>query len=367
MADFVSYGRQHIDEDDIAEVIAALKSDFLTCGPYVEKFEKSLCDVTGAKYAVVCNNGTAALHLAMLALGVEDGDSVIVPTITFLASANAARYCGADVVFADVDARTGLLTLETLQDAYARAKTPVKAIVAVHLCGQLVDMPKIKAFCDSKNIKIIEDACHAIGGKDVGACRYSDMATFSFHPVKTITMGEGGAITTNNNEYALKMARLRTHGMVRGMHWKYEMPELGYNYRACDIQCALGVSQLKKLDKFIKRRLEIAKIYDEFFKTIEWARPVVVPSDDVGYHLYPILINFEKIGKTREVFMDELKAKGIGTQVHYIPVHSQAYYGGNLDDLPNAATFYSKVLSLPIFYGLTNEQLEHILEVLRDY
>lgn len=367
MAEFVSYGRQYIDEDDIAEVITALKSDFLTCGPYVEKFEKSLRDVTGAKYAVVCNNGTAALHLAMLALGVGAGDSVIVPTVTFLASANAARYCGADVVFADVDPRTGLLTPETLQEAYARAKSPVKAVVAVHLCGQLVDMPAIKKFCDSKNIKIIEDACHAIGGKDVGACLYGDMATFSFHPVKTITMGEGGAITTNNPQYAEIMSRLRTHGMVRGSHWHYAMPDLGYNYRACDIQCALGVSQLRKLGKFITRRREIAKIYDAFFKDIDWATPVVIPSDDVGYHLYPILIDFEIIDKTREAFMDELKAQGIGTQVHYIPVHSQAYYGGSLDDLPGAAAFYGQVLSLPIFYGLTDERIKGILEVLRAY
>jgi len=365
--DFVSYGRQFIDDDDIEEVINVLKSDLLTCGPYVEKFEGRLCNVTGAKEAIACNNGTAALHLAMMALGVGEGDKIIVPTITFLASANAARYCGAEVVFADVDPHTGLLTLETLKEAYERAGGNVRAIVAVHLCGQLVDMKAVSEFCKPKDIKIVEDACHAIGGKGVGDCQYSDMATFSFHPVKTITMGEGGAITTNNPEMAETMRVVRNHGMVRGTHWHYSMDDLGYNYRACDIQCALGYSQLNKLDRFIERRLEIAKAYDEFFKEISWATPVVNISDDIGYHLYPILIDFEAIQMTREELMDDLKLKGIGTQVHYIPVHTQLYYGGNIDDFSGAKYYYERVMSLPIFYGLTDERLKEIMQVIRDY
>lgn len=367
MQDFIPYGRQYIDDDDIEEVAKVLRSDFLTCGPYIEKFEKSLCDVTGAAHAVACNSGTAALHLAMLALDIKEGDKVIVPTVTFLASANAARYCGAAIVFADVDVRSGLLTLETLREAYDRAGGEVKAVVVVHLSGQLADMKSIKAFCDEKNIKIIEDACHALGGKGVGACKYSDMAAFSFHPVKTIAMGEGGAVTTQNAAYGEKMRVLRSHGIERGDHWKYSMNELGYNYRVPDLACALGLSQLKKLDQFVARRNELAKTYNAFFKGIDWAEPVLELSDDEAYHLYPVLINFDKIGKSREEFMDELRAKNIGTQVHYIPVHTQPYYGGRLEDLPRAAEFYSKVLSLPLYYSLTEEQQNYVMKVLSDY
>jgi len=365
--DFIPYGRQYIDDDDIAEVSKVLRSDFLTCGPYIEKFENALCDITGADHAVACNSGTAALHLAMLALGVTEGDKVIVPTVTFLASANAARYCGAKIVFADVDAKSGLLTPDTLHEAYECAGGEVKALVVVHLCGQLADMKAIKALCDEKNIRVIEDACHALGGKGVGKCEYSDMAAFSFHPVKTIAMGEGGAVTTNNPAYAEKMKMLRTHGVERGDHWKYTMNDLGYNYRVPDLSCALGLSQLKKLDMFVERRRRIAKAYDAFFKGIDWAEPVLAFSEDEAYHLYPILIDFEKIGKTREEFMDELRAKNIGTQVHYIPVHAQPYYGGRLEDFPNAAEYYKKVLSLPLYYGLSDEQQNYVMKVLSDY
>lgn len=365
--DFLPYGKQHIDDEDIQEVMVALKSDLITCGPYVSKFEESLKFVTQAKYATVCANGTAALHLALMALGIKDGDTVIVPTITFLASANAVRYCGAEVIFSDVDEKTGLITPETLQDAIEKAGKPVQAVICVHLAGQVADMKAIQRICIHQNIKIIEDACHAIGGTGVGACEYSDMATFSFHPVKTIAMGEGGAITTNNPIYYEKMQILRSHGMIKKDHWKYDMHDLGYNYRACDIQCALGFSQLKKLDKFKQKRLDIAKRYDDFFRRIDWATPVVNYDEGLSYHLYPILIDWESIGKSREEFMDELKEKGIGTQVHYIPVHTQPYYGGNIIDLPQAKKFYEAVISLPIYYDLSEADQMRVMEVLSAY
>ena len=364
---FIPYGKQHIDDEDVQEVVKALKNDYITCGPYITKFEDSLKESTGAEFATVCANGTAALHLALLALGIGENDTVIVPTITFLASANAARYCGAKVVFADVDPKTGLITDETLKDAIQRANNKVSAVICVHLAGQLVDMKAIQNVCEPLNIKIIEDACHALGGDGVGACRNSDMATFSFHPVKTIAMGEGGAITTNNQVYHEKMQILRSHGMTKQDHWKYDMKELGYNYRACDIQCALGCSQLKKLNDFKQKRLEIAKRYDDFFENIDWATPTVSYSESLSYHLYPILVDWDKIGKTREEFMDGLKEKSIGTQVHYIPVHTQPYYEGKLDDLPSAKAFYEGVISLPIYYDLSEEEQNKVMEALRAY
>ena len=363
----IPYGKQHIDNEDIQEVLTALQGDFITCGPYVDKFELSLLNETGADFATVCANGTAALHLALMALGIGDGDTVIVPTITFLATANAVRYCGANVVFADVDPQTGLITDKALEQAIQRAENKVKAVICVHLAGQLVDIKAIYSACNSRNIKIVEDACHAIGAAGVGACQYSDMVTFSFHPVKTIAMGEGGAITTNNELYHDKMQMLRSHGMVKKDHWKYDMEELGYNYRASDLQCALGYSQLKKIGKFRQKRLEIAKLYDEFFKDIDWATPVVSYDDSLSYHLYPILVEWDKIGKSREEFMDELKEKGIGTQVHYIPVHTQPYYGGDFTDFPGAKRFYEHVISLPMYYDLSKEDQKKVMEALSAY
>lgn len=367
MTNFIPYGKQYIDNDDIQEVTNALKSDFLTSGPYVEKFENKLSEVTSAKFSIACSSGTTALHLSLLALGIGAGDAVIVPTVTFLASANAARYCGAEVVFSDVDCNTGLITYDSLIEAYKKSNGNIKAVIVVHLCGQLADMVKIKEFCDKKNIKIVEDSCHAIGGEGVGNCSYSDMSIFSFHPVKTIAMGEGGAITTNSPVYAKAMKSLRCHSIARGEHWKYSMPTLGYNYRASDIHCALGYSQLNKLDDFVARRREIAITYQEFFSKISWAKPVISEIKEEAYHLYPILINWEKLKTKREDFMNYLSSKGIGTQVHYIPVHSQPYYGGVMSDLPNAQSFYEKVLSLPIFYSLSDKELEYILGVLNDY
>ena len=280
---FLPYGRQVIDDDDIAAVVAVLKGDFLTTGPTVEKFEAAFAERVGARFAVACSSGTAALHLATLAAGLGEGDSAIVPTVTFLATANAVRFVGADVVFADVDKATGLLRPEDLEMAIAASSGNAKAVLPVHLGGQSADMAAIAKIAKRHGMIVIEDACHALGTTlddgVVGDCQHSAMAAFSFHPVKTIAMGEGGAVTTNDPVLYEKLTRLRNHGMTRDPQrfsnddlafgddgspnpWYYEMPEVGFNYRASDIHCALGLSQLRKLDAFVSARRSLADTYD---------------------------------------------------------------------------------------------------------
>ena len=375
---FLPYGRQTIEEDDIKSVLQVLRGDYLTTGPKVAEFEQAFSERTGAGETVVCGNGTQALHLACLAVGIGPGDAAIVPTLTFLATANAIRYCGAEVIFADVDPETGLLTPEILQNVIAKNKDKhLKAVFPVHLAGQAVDLKEIREIADKNGLQIIADSCHALGttyqGHEIGACEYEDFATFSFHPVKTIAMGEGGAVTTNNPDIANKLRKLRSHGMIPTPDigpWAYEMPELGYNYRASDIHCALGVSQLKKLDRFIARRRELTKIYDELLAPLDpiIKAPERVPDCDPAWHLYAVRIDFEKAGISRGALMEKLKEQGIGTQVHYIPVHTQPYYQRLYGDqpLPGAEKYHAQTLSLPLFPAMTKEDVYKVTQCLKN-
>lgn len=371
------YGKQSIDSDDIDVVVETLKSDFLTTGPKVAEFEAALCAATGAKEAVVCSNGTTALHLACLTLGLNEGDAVIVPSVTFLATANAVRYSGAEVIFSDVNPDSGLMETSHLEDAIsAHSGKNIKAVFPVHLGGHCVDLKAVQTVAQKHGLEVITDSCHALGGEydgePIGSCTYEDMATFSFHPVKTIAMGEGGAITTNDVEWAKKMRELRTHGMIKTPEkgpWVYDMNEIGFNYRVSDIHCALGISQLGKLDQFVKRRSELAELYTELLKPLG---NIILPpaggcGSKTGWHLYAVRIDFEAAGLTRAKVMNALLEKGIGTQVHYIPVHTQPYYtdlyGQQL--LSGAERYYSRTLSLPLYPDLKDEDVRYVVDTLK--
>lgn len=380
---FLPYGRQTIGEDDIAAVAAALRSDYLTTGPLVSRYEEAFAAATGAEHAVVSNSGTAALHLAAMALGLGPGDAAAVPTITFLATANAVRMTGAEVVFADVDPDTGLLTADTLQAALRQAERnglKVKAAFPVHLTGQLCDMAAIGQVASRHGLKLVEDACHALGAQDVGACHHSFAACFSTHPVKAIATGEGGVTTTANGQAAHRIRALRNHGMIREPSafqnharafdngeknpWYYEMQELGWNYRLPDILCALGLSQLTKLSEFQARRAKIAELYDSLFAPLApRIRPVPRTGAAHGWHLYGVLVDFAAIRVTRADFIRSLAARGVGAQVHYVPVHTQPYYAKRYGkiDLPGAEAYYARCLSLPMYSSLSDRDVERVV------
>ncbi|HEX3365072.1 UDP-4-amino-4,6-dideoxy-N-acetyl-beta-L-altrosamine transaminase [Phenylobacterium sp.] len=374
------YGRQTIEDDDISAVVEALKADFLTTGPTVEAFETAFAETVGARHAVACANGTAALHLAMLALDVEPGEVVIAPSITFLATANCARYVGAEVVFADVDPLSGLMTPETLSEALTRVGgRKLRAVLPVHLRGDTVNLPELAALAGGAGAVLVEDAPHALGStmsfgnvaERAGDARHSAMATFSFHPVKTIATGEGGMITTNDAVLAERLRVMRSHGMTRPAGadpWVYEMAEPGFNYRLPDILCALGLSQLKKLPRFAARRRALAKAYEAALAPLA---PVVRIAErpawsDPVLHLMCVLIDFEAAGVTRRAVVDALRERGVGTQVHYIPVHTQPYYReryGELD-LPGAQDWYDRCLSLPLYPGMADKDVGRVAEAL---
>ncbi len=380
----ISYGRQTIDRSDIDAVVEALGSGMLTQGPLVEEFERALASYTKARYAVVCSSGTAALHLACMAAGIGPGHSVITSPLTFLASANCALYTGARPHFADIDPET--LNIDPVEiEKRLDAEPSVKAVIPVHFAGLPCDLEKIREITKARGVMVIDDACHALGASwmdsarkwhRVGSPAYSDMTVFSFHPVKSITTCEGGAVTTNDRELYERLKTLRTHGVVKEkgklknrQHapWYYEMQHLGYNYRLSDIQCALGISQLKKLDGFIERRAEIASFYDLAFSKYPFIRaPKRAPDKKSAHHLYPALIEFEEAGVCKARWFELMKGAGIDAQVHYIPVHLQPFYresfGYRPGDFPNAEAAYEREVSLPIYPSLTDEDAGAVVE-----
>ena len=372
----IPYGCQCIDDNDIKAVCKVLRSEFLTQGPVAEKLEKRLCELTGAKYCVVLANGTAALHLAVAVLDIEKGTEGITSANTFVASANALAYSGLKPVLADIDPVTYNISLESIK---RKVSPRTRVIIPVHFAGQPVSVKNIRSVVGSK-IKIIEDAAHAIGSVDadgypVGACRWSDMTVFSFHPVKTITSGEGGAITTNSRELYERLRMLRIGGITRNPKyfispiddpWYYEMQLLGFNYRLTDIHSALGLSQLTKLKKFIRRRREIVAKYNKAFANLPcFQTPMESPDVFSAFHLYVAQIDFDGLRKTRKEFVAKLAEKKVGCQVHYMPVHWHPYYaktyGYKKGDLPVSESYYRKALSLPLYPKMTNADVDRVI------
>lgn len=368
----IPYGRQSIDETDIQAVVDVLRGDFLTTGPKITEFEKAVCEYTGAKYAVAISNGTAALHAACYAAGIQEGDEVITTPLTFAASANCVLYCGGVPVFADVDERTYNISPVEIEK---KITSRTKAIIAVHFAGQPCEMDEIHKIADKYGLLVIEDAAHALGadykGQKIGSM--SDMTTFSFHPVKHITCGEGGMILTNNESLYQKLALFRTHGITREPNllsknegaWYYEQIELGYNYRITDIQCALGLSQLKKLERFVKRRKELVERYNKAFENITGITvPCVKDNCNSSWHLYVIQVEHRK-----EVF-DKLRQAGIGVNVHYVPVYKHPYYqknGYQNVSCPTAEKLYEHFISIPLYPGLTNEQQDYVIRMVKEF
>jgi len=384
----IPYGKHHIDEDDIQAVVDILRSSHLTQGPTVEAFENAVAEYVGVKYAVAVTSGTAALHLAALAGGVGPGTSIVTSPITFVASANAARYCAGNVLFADIDPKTINMSSDALREVLLK-NSNVKAVIPVHFAGLPCDMVAIKNLADDAGAIMIEDAAHALGatypnGKRVGCCENSLMTIFSFHPVKAIAAGEGGMITTNDEATYRKLIRFRSHGINKlddkfqlpsqaftndeFNPWYYEMQELGFHYRVNDIQCALGLSQLKKLDSFISRRRKLVENYKNIFGITEKCRPAQNNGlEQSGHHLFVLRINFELLKITRSKFMQNLKESGIGSQVHYIPIPMHPYYsrlGYNLSDYKNSIKYYTEALTIPLFYSLESNQQEQVIEVI---
>ncbi|RMA93271.1 UDP-4-amino-4,6-dideoxy-N-acetyl-beta-L-altrosamine transaminase [Hydrogenothermus marinus] len=373
MENFIPYGKQFIDEDDIKAVVEVLKSDFITQGPKIKEFEEALASYVGAKYAVVFNSGTSALHGAYFALDLKKDDEFITTPMTFVATSNAGLYLGAKPVFVDIEKDTGNIDISKIEE---KITDKTKLLSVVHYSGHPVDMEKVKELADKYNLKIVEDACHALGAKykneRIGNCKYSDVTIFSFHPVKHITTGEGGAVLTNNKEIYEKLLIFRNHGITKDRFinnpdgdWYYEMQYLGYNYRMTDIQASLGISQLKKLNRFIEKRRNIAKIYNKAFKDNPYFDlPVEKDYAYHSYHLYPIKLKDKYKEKKAEIFRS-LRKEGVGVQVHYIPVYLQPYYqnlGYKKGLCPIAEDFYKREISLPIFPAMTEKDIEYVIE-----
>ena len=377
----IPYGHQWVDEQDIKAVVKVLRSDWLTQGPTVQRFEEALCQYTGAKYAAVVSNGTAALHLTMMALGMGKGDELVTSPITFSASANGAFYVGARPRFVDIDDKTYHMDIDKLREflkSPSRRKK-IKVIVLVHFMGTLEEVYEVKRICDQYGIKLVEDAAHALGAKyqwqgtwfNVGQCRHSDATILSFHPIKQMTTGEGGAVLTNDKKIYEKVSRLRHHGIVKDQNkplWFYDIPEIGFNYRLSDLQCALGISQLKKLNTMVRQRRKLVQSYNQWFAGLEQiARPCEATDTYASYHLYVIRV----LNQRRNRLYDYLRAAHILTQVNYIPVHLFSYYqkalGYREGDFPVAEKYAKECLSLPLYYGLTDRQQNYVINRVKGF
>lgn len=380
----IPYGRQEITQEDIDAVVEVLKSDLLTQGPRVPEFENTVATHVGAKFGVAVNSATSALHVACAALGLGEGDWLWTSPVTFVASANCGLYCGAKVDFVDIDPRTYNLCPDALErkleQAGEQGRLP-KVVVPVHLCGQPCDMERIKALSERYGFRIVEDASHAIGGKYqgefIGSGRYSDITVFSFHPVKIVTTAEGGMAVTNDAELAQRMEMLRSHGITRDparmTHepdgpWYYQQVDLGFNYRMTELQAALGVSQMARLDDFVKRRHELARRYDELLADLPVLSPWQHPDSYSGLHLYVIRLKLGQIRASHREVFESLREQGIGVNLHYIPVHTQPFYetmGFAPDDFPESMRYYNEAISIPMYHGLTFEQQDAVVEALK--
>ena len=381
---YIPYGKQEVTEKDIKEVIEVLNSDFLTQGKKIEEFENNICKIVGSKFSVSVNSATSALHLSCLALGLGKKDLLWTSPISFVASANAAIYCGADVDFVDIDPKTYNMCPKLLEEKLIQSKKIgrlPKIVMPVHLCGQSCEMEKIYALSKKYNFSIIEDASHALGGSYnnhlIGCCKYSDITVFSFHPVKIITTGEGGAAVTNSENLSKKIKLLRSHGITKDKNnfqdksqgsWFYEQKYLGYNYRLTDIQAALGNSQLKRLHKYITKRHKIAKIYNEELNDLPIQTPFQNSKTYSSYHLYPIKILFKKTHLNRKHIFNHLIKNNIGVNIHYIPIYHQPFYkklGFVKGYLPNSENYYNSAISLPIFPTLKLSQQTKVIKSLK--
>jgi len=385
MTALIPYGRQDISVEDIQAVIDVLRSDYLTQGPAVPAFEKCVADYCGVQYAVAMNSATSALHLACLALGVGQNDLVWTSPITFVASANCALYCGAQIDFVDIDPHTFNMSVERLAEKLEHAKksgTLPKVLIPVHMCGQPCDMATIYTLAQNYGVKVIEDASHAIGGgyqgEPIGSCRFSDITIFSFHPVKIITTAEGGMAVTNNAHLAKKMQVLRSHGITRDAGemlqipsgpWYYEQIELGFNYRMTDIQAALGLSQMRRLNEFVTKRHDLAKQYDRLLKDFPVTPPFQNGDGYSSFHLYVVRLRLDKINRTHRQVFESLRASGIGVNLHYIPVYLQPYYKGlgfEVGYCSEAEKYYAEALSLPMYFSLTASQQDKVIAALAE-
>jgi len=381
----IPYGRQSISDEDIQAVVNVLRSDWITQGPAIGRFEQAVADYCGARYAVAVNSATSALHIACLVAGLGHGGTLWTSPNTFVASANCGLYCGAGIDFVDIDPQTYNLSVERLEEKLVAAQqdgTLPKLLIPVHFAGQSCDMARIADLAKIYGFRVVEDASHAIGGRYrqtvVGSCSFSDMTVFSFHPVKIITTGEGGMVLTNSRESYEKLARLRSHGITRDpalmegdSHgpWYYQEIELGFNYRMTDMQAALGLSQLECLDEFVARRHQLVGRYNQALTSLPLVLPYQHPDTYSAFHLYVVRLKLNAMKKNRRQVFEELRASGIGVNVHYIPVHTQPYFrtlGFHAGDFPEAEKYYENAISLPMFPGLSEKDQDYVIDTLRD-